>query len=234
MSVSVAAVAVAVLAACLAVVIVGVALAAERYARGPALARAAARLTEELGTARPVTLVVPERPLLPALLRGRASARVSASGVPVGDHGQLDRLDAEVATLALSVRRRTLQASEARFAARIEERELAAVIELPSVVSRLELRPEGLRVWTVLGIPLDAEVLVTGEGLRVVPDPAQLAAVAQLPGLSAVRRAVDGLGLRLPFPPLPLGAFVETVTFETGVAHVTGRVPPREFPLSRA
>jgi hypothetical protein len=213
-------------------VVVVVAVVAERYARGRGLVRVADRLTDEFGTARPVTLDVPERPLLPALLRGRATARMSATDVPVGDGAQLERLDSEVDTLELSIRRRTLRTGPTRFVARIEERELARVVDLPTVVSRLELRAEGLRVWTVLGLPLDAEVLVTDGGLRIVPDPAQLAAAAQLPGLSALRRAIDGLGLQLPLPPLPLDAVVETVTFDTGVAHVTGRVPPRDVPLS--
>jgi hypothetical protein len=207
------------------------AVVAERLARGQGLDRAAAHLTSQLGTATPVRLGVPERPLLPALLAGRASAQIDAEGVPVGDGAQLEQLTVQLDPVRLRLRDTTLHTGTGSFTATVAERELGDLVRLPGVISRLELRAEGLRVWTVLGVALDAEVMVHEGALRVLPDPAQVARLLALPGLSALRRAVDGLGLLLPLPPLPFGAVVEAVAFETGRAHVTGSIGPQVLPL---
>jgi hypothetical protein len=207
------------------------AVVAERLARGQGLDRAAAHLTTQLGTARPVRLVVPERPLLPALLAGRASVQIDAEGVPVGDGAQLEQLDIRLDPVRLRLRDTTLHTGPGSFTATVAERELGDLVRLPGVISRLELRAEGLRVWTVLGVPLDAEVMVHDGALRVLPDPAQVARLLARPGLSSLRRAVDGLGLLLPLPTLPFGAVVEAVAFETGRAHVTGSIGPQVLPL---
>jgi hypothetical protein len=204
---------------------------AERLARGQGLERAAAHLTAQLGTERPVRLAVPERPLLPALLAGRATAQVEAEGVPVGDGAQLEQLSVRLDPVRLRLRDTTLHTGAGVFEASVAERELGDLVRLPGVVSRLELRADGLRVWTVFGVALDAEVLVHDGALRVLPDPAQMARLFARPGLAGLRRAVDGLGLLLPLPPLPFGAVVETLTFDTGRAHVTGRIAPQVLPL---
>jgi hypothetical protein len=204
---------------------------AERLARGQGLDRAAAHLTSQLGTARPVRLEVPERPLLPALLAGRASARIDAEGVPVGDGAQLEQLTVELDPVRLRLRDTTLHTGAGTFTATVAERELGDLVRLPGVISRLELRDDGLRAWTVFGVSLDAEVMVHDGALRVLPDPAQVARLLARPGLAGLRRAVDGLGLLLPLPTLPFGAVVETVSFETGRAQVAGRIGPQVLPL---
>jgi hypothetical protein len=204
---------------------------AERLARGRGLERAAAHLTAQLGTQRPVRLVVPERPLLPALLAGRASAQVDAEGVPVGDGAQLERLSVRLDPVRVRLRDTTLHTGAGSFEATVAERELGDLVRLPGVISRLELRAEGLRVWTVLGVALDAEVLVHDGALRVLPDPAQTARLLARPGLAGLRRMVDGLGLLLPLPALPFGAVVETVVFDTGRARIAGRIAPQVLPL---
>jgi hypothetical protein len=208
-----------------------VATVAERWARGQGLDRAEAHLTARLGTATPVRLDVPERPLLPALLAGRASANIDAEGVPVGDRAQLERLTVALDPVRLHLRDTTLHTGTGSFTATVAERELGDLVRLPGAISRLELRAAGLRVWTVLGVPLDAEVLIHEGGLRVLPDPAQLERLLALPGLSALRRAVGHLGLLLPLPPLPFGAVVEDLRFTAGRLDVSGHLPPQEIPL---
>jgi hypothetical protein len=203
----------------------------ERLARGRGLERAAAHLTSQLGTERPVRLDVPERPLLPALLAGRASARIDAEGVPVGDGAQLEQLSIRLDPVRLRLRDTTLHTGAGSFAASVAERELTDLVRLPGVISRLELRADGLRAWTIFGVALDADVMIHDGALRVLPDPAQMARLFARPGLAGLRRAVDGLGLLLPLPTLPFGAVVETVRFETGRAHVTGRIGPQVLPL---
>jgi hypothetical protein len=203
----------------------------ERLARGRGLERAAAHLTSQLETEQPVLLDVPERPLLPALLTGRATARIDAEGVPVGDGAQLEQLTVELDPVRLRLRDATLHTGAGTFTATVAERELGDLVRLPGVISRLELRADGLRAWTVFGVALDAEVMVNDGALRVLPDPAQMARLFARPGLAGLRRAVDGLGLLLPLPTLPFGAVVETVAFETGRAQVTGRIGPQVLPL---
>lgn len=203
----------------------------ERWTRvyAPALARR--RIVAELGTER-VTVDVPERPLLPALLRP-AGTRVSvyATDVPVGAGSMLRSLSATLDGVRAEVRGRALTTGLGTFTATIDERELGALVRLPGVVSRLELSADGLRVWTVLGIAIDADVLVHDGALRVIPDPAQVAALLRLPGLGAFRRAIEGTGLRLELPTLPFDATVESLAFDVGQAVATGRLRPQRLAL---
>lgn len=209
---------------------VGVAaVAGERWARTRGLALARRQLADQLGVDA-VALDAPERPLLLALLRG-TRVEVQADDVPVGDGAMLRGLEATIHDVRADVRGRAVTTGLGTFEARIEERELGALVRLPGVVSRLELGPTGLRVWTVLGIAVEADVLVHDGALRVIPDPAQVATLLQLPGVSAFRRAVEGAGLRLELPPLPFGAIVETLTFRTGEVVATGRLTPQRLPL---
>ena len=117
------------------------------------------------------------------------------------------------------------------FTATIDERELGDLVRLPGVVARLEVGENGLRVWTVLGVGLDTEVLVVDGALRVIPDPVQVAPLLRLPGVGALRRTIEGRGLRLDLPPLPFGATVEAITFDAGAAIASGRLAPQRFAL---
>lgn len=204
---------------------------AERWVRARGVAAAERRLGDELGT-RALALTVDRRPLLPSLLRRPGvPVELRASDVRVGDDGLLRELHTSVADVHIDVRRRVLTTGPGTFVATIEERELASLVRLPSVVSRLELHGEGLRVWTVLGIGVDAEVLVLDGALRVVPDPVQIAPILRLPGVGAFRRMIEGAGLRLELPPLPFGAIVEELSFTTGAVVATGRLAPQQHRL---
>ncbi|WP_052667354.1 hypothetical protein [Nitriliruptor alkaliphilus] len=201
----------------------------ERWAQTRGLALARRRLADQLGTDA-VTLDAPDRPLLIALLRG-TRVDLRADDLPVGDGAMLRSLEATIHDVRAEVRGRVVTTGLGTFVARIEERELGALVRLPGVVSRLELGPTGLRVWTVLGIAVEADVLVHDGALRVIPDPGQVATLLQLPGVGAFRRAVEGAGLRLELPPLPFDAIVETLTFRTGEVLATGRLAPQRLPL---
>jgi hypothetical protein len=205
------------------------AVAAERWAQTHGLARVRRRVAAELGTDR-VTLAVAERPLLPALLRaGGTVVEVHAEDVPVGDGAMLRSLAATVPHVRADVGDRALTTGLGGFTATIDERELGALVRLPGIVSRLELAADGLRVWTVLGIAVDADVLVHDGALRVIPDPAQLAPLLELPGVGAFRRAIEGAGLRLELPALPFDATVEALSFRVGQVVATGRLPAQRF-----
>ena len=229
MTTSTAAVVVALVAVLLLATLAGTAVALERWARTRGLALARTELTRQL-RAESLDLDVPARPLLPALLRGQAGGRITARGVPVGDDdGHLRDLDAVVDGARLDLRRRLLTIDGGRFTAVIGQEDLGRIVPLPGVVTRLELRATGLRVWTVLAIPVDAEVLVAGDALVVVPDPLQVADIAALPGLGALRRTLRRSGLRIPLPTLPLGAVVEDVVLGDGEVTVTGSLPTQEL-----
>lgn len=203
----------------------------ERWARTRGLARVHHRLAAELGTDR-VNVTVPERPLLPALLRRDGTrGEVHAEDVPVGDGAMLRSLAATITHVRAEVGGRALTTGPGTFTATIDERELAALVRLPGIVARLELAADGLRVWTVLGVAVDADVLVHEGALRVIPDPAQLAPLLRLPGIGAFRRTIEGAGLRLELPPLPFDATVESLSFGVGQVVVTGRLPGGRFPL---
>lgn len=205
------------------------AVAAERWARTRGLDRIRRRVAAELGTDR-VRLAVPARPLLPALLRaGGTVVEVHAEDVPVGDGAMLRSLAATIPHVRADVGARALTTGLGSFTATVDERELAALVRLPGIVSRLEIAPDGLRVWTVLGLGVDADVLVHDGALRVIPDPAQLAPLLQLPGVGAFRRAIEGAGLRLELPALPFDATVEALSFRVGQAVATGHLPAQRF-----
>lgn len=223
---------VAVVLACLLVILAVVAVAAERWARTRGLAIAAQRLTAELGAGQTVELRVPARPLLPALLTGSGvEAHIAARDVPVGDDGRLRSVTATFGEVRVRPGARVVTTDLGIFAATVDESELARVVPLPGVVSRLEVRATGLRVWTVLARAVDAEVLVVEGALRIIPDPVQVADLLALPGLAAFRRTIEGTGLLLPLPLMPFGAEVETVTFRDGQVDVTGLMAPQELPL---
>lgn len=206
------------------------AVAGERWARTRGLERVRRELSAELGTAS-VTMAVPERPLLKALLRRDGTrAEVHADDVPVGDGAMLRSLAATIPHVRADVAGRALTTGPGTFTATIDERELAALVRLPGIVARLELAADGPRVWTVLGIAVDADVLVHEGALRVIPDPAQLAPLLRLPGIGAFRRTIEGAGLRLELPPLPFDATVETLSFGVGQVVATGRFAGRRFP----
>ncbi|MEX1177158.1 MAG: LmeA family phospholipid-binding protein [Nitriliruptor sp.] len=223
-----------VLALLIALVVVAVVTAtvAERWAHTRGLLLAGVELARELGTASPAAVDVPARPLLPALLTGEGTqAHVSARDVPVGDDARLRDLTATIDGVRAVVRSRRLDTGHGTFTALIDEAELSRLVSLPGVVARLEVRAAGLRVWTVLGIAVDADVLVHDGELRVIPDPAQVGKLLERPGLAAFRRAIDGRGLLLELPPLPFGARVETLDFLDAQVEVTGRLAPQEFTL---
>ncbi len=215
-----------------AIVTVTGAVLAERWARTRGLALAASQLAARLGTASPVILDVPARPLLRALLTSDGTeARVTARDVPVGDDARLRDLHATIADVRAHPRDRELRTGPGTFTATVDEAELGRLVRLPGVVSRLELRASGLRVWTVLGVGIDADVLVHDGALRVLPDPAQVGKLLELPGLSAFRRAIEGRGLLLELPALPFDARVETVRFLDAQVEVTGHLAPQVLSL---
>lgn len=207
---------------------------AERWATTEGLARAQQQLAQALGTPD-VTLDVPARPLLPELLRAPGTpARLQARAVPIGDRdGRLRTLEADAPDVRVDVRTRRLTTAPGTFTAVITADDLARMVRLPGVVNRLELRHHGLRVWTVLGVPVDtATELVDGE-LRVVPDPLQVRDLLKLPGLGAFRRTIEAGGLRIALPQLPLGATIEDLRFGDGQVTATGRFEGLDLPLRR-
>jgi hypothetical protein len=213
--------------------VVGGAILAERWTRRRGLELARTRLRESLG-APAVDLSLEDGPLLPALLRRPgAVVEVRAVDVPVADGALLRDLAATIHDVRADLGRQVLTTGRGTFTATIDERELASMVRLPGVVARLELHAEGLRVWTVLGVGVDAVVLVHDGALRVVPDPVQVAPLLRLPGVGAFRRVIEGAGLLLDLPPLPFGARVESVRFTTGSVVATGRLEPQDLPLRR-
>jgi hypothetical protein len=217
------------------VVTVAAAVAAEAWARTRGLARAADQLAAQVGTTD-LELTVPERPLLPVLLRGPGtSAELVARDVPVGDRGgHVRELRAHVVDVRVDPRRRTLVLGEGTFTATIGQEDLGRVVQLPGVVDRLELRRAGLRVWTVLAVPVDAEVLVIDGGLTILPDPLQIDGLLALPGLSAFRRTLENASLRLPLPVLPLDGRILDLVFDDGEVVVSGSSAGRSLPWSGA
>lgn len=207
------------------------ALLVEAWARGRGLVLARQRLASLTGVEE-IDLTVEGRPLVATLLLDPGTVvTLSARDVPIGEDGRLRELHATVRDVRLDLRHRCIGTGAGTFAATIDERELAGMLELPNVVSRLELRAEGLRVWTVLGVPLDAEVLVGDRTLRVVPDPVQLAPLLRLPGAGALRRAVAGRGFEVALPTLPFDAVVETLSFDVGCVVARGRLEHQRLPL---
>jgi CBS domain-containing protein len=213
-------------------VVAAAALIAERWARTRGLAIARQRLDEQLG-ADSLRIEVPARPLLPALLRPPGtSATIDAHGVPVGDRsGYLRHLHAVVDDVRVRLTDRAVTTGSGTFTAVVGQEDLGRILRLPGIVTRLELRRAGLRVWTPLAVPVDADVLVRDGGLVVLPDPVQVRRLLDLPGLSAFRRTIEGGGLRLGLPELPLGAEVTDLAFDDGAVVVTGTVVPQRFPL---
>jgi hypothetical protein len=207
------------------------ALAGERWARTSGLERARRQLAAELGTDT-VTVTARERPLLVGFL-GPTGTRVEvhAEDVPVGDGARIRTLDATIHDVRADLLGRVVTTGLGTFVATIDERELELLVRVPGVVSRLELRETGLRVWTVLGVAVDADVLVHDGVLRVIPDPAQVAPLLRLPGVGAFRRAVEGRGLRIELPPLPFDALVETLDIRAGLVLASGRLGPQRLPL---
>lgn len=211
------------------------AVAAEAWARTRGFARATARLADQLGTTD-VELTMPQRPLLPVLLRRPGtSAALVAHDVPVGDRGgQIRVLRAHLSDVRVDLRRRAVILGDGTFTATIGQEDLSRLIPLPGVVDRLELRRSGLRVWTVLAIPVDAEVLVADGGLTVLPDPLQLRGLLDLPGLSAFRRTLESSGVRLPLPALPLDGNIHDLVFGDGEVGISGSSAGRHLPWSGA
>lgn len=206
---------------------------AERWARGRGSDLARERLAAELGT-RSVEISIDERPLVPALLRRPGIAvRIHATDVPVADGALLRDLFASVRDVRVDLRKRVLTTDDGTFAVTIDERELGSLVHLPNVVTRLELRDEGLRAWTVLGVGIDVEVIVLDGALRLVPDPVQVAPLLRLPGVNAFRRTIEGAGLRLELPVLPFGAIVEELSFTPAAVVATGRLAPQVHRLRR-
>lgn len=204
----------------------------EAWATTIGLDRARQQLVDNLGT-REVTLDVPARPLLPDLLRAPGTpARLFAYHVPIGDRdGQLRALEVDAPDVRVDLRTRRLTTAPGTFRAIIAGDDLEQMVRLPGVVSRLELRHHGLRVWTVLGVPVDTVTeLVDGE-LRVVPDPLQVRDLLRLPGLSAFRRTLEAGGMRIALPELPLGATIDDLRFGEGQVTATGRFDGLDLPL---
>lgn len=207
---------------------------AERWARTRGLERATTVLRDRL-RAGALRLDVPARPLLPGLLRDAGTAaHLVAHDVPVGDDGgHLADLDVRVPGVRLRPGRRVLETADGSFTALVGQEDLGRIVTLPGVVSRLELRTAGLRVWTVLAVPIDAEVAVADHALVVIPDPLQVSRLLELPGLSAFRRTVAHGGVRLGLPDLPLGAAITGLVFGDGEVTVTGTVPVQRLTLGR-
>lgn len=207
---------------------------AESWACGPGLDRARQELAAQLGTDE-VELAVAARPLVPALLRRPGTqAQMTARGVPLGrSDGLLRRLDAEVPAVHLDVRAWRLTTSAGTFTARLGADDLARSVRLPGVVARLELRHHGLRVWTVLGVPVDTRTELRDGQLLVHPDPLQVRDLLRLPGLGAFRRTLEAGGLRIALPELPLGAQVTAIRFGNDRAEVSGTFEPLTVPLGR-
>jgi hypothetical protein len=215
----------------LACLVVAALVLVELWARDRGLTLARRRLASVTGV-DDVALSVDGRPLVATLLRRPGTVvTLTAHDVPVGDDGRLRDLDATVRDVRLDLRSRCIATGTGTFTATIDERELGGMLTLPSVVARVELRAEGLRVWTVLGVPLDAEVFVGDRTLRVLPDPVQLAPLLRLPGTAPLRRAVAGRGLEVALPALPFDAIVETLSFAAGEVVATGRLAPQRLPL---
>ena len=204
----------------------------ERWATTVGLERARQHLATSFGT-DDVALDVPARPLLPALLRHPGTpAQVSARAVPIGDgRGRLRTLEAAAPDVRIEVRTRRLVTAEGTFRAVIAGDDLARSVRLPGVVARLELRRHGLRVWTVLGVPVDTRTELSGGALRVLPDPLQVRDLLALPGLGAFRRTLEVGGLRIELPQLPLGAVIDELEFGEGQVTASGRFPGLELEL---
>ena len=195
----------------------------ERWARDRGLSAVRQELADVLGV-DDVALEVPARPLLPALVRPPGTvATLRALDVPVGDDdGRLRDLDADVAEVRVHLRERRLTTGDGTFRATIDQEQLGRMVQLPGVVARLELRRDRLRVWTVLGVPVDTEVRLERDALRVVPDPLQVRDLLRLPGLSAFRRTLEAGGLSLPLPRFPLDARIDHLELREGCVVASG------------
>lgn len=207
---------------------------AEAWLRTRGLDRLRRSVAAALGTRpRLVSVEVDAPRILPLVVaRRETQVRLRADEVPmhIGDarlrHLEVTLHGARIVGWRGSLR---LIIDGGRFVAELDERELPALLPLRGVVTRTEVREDGLRLWTVAAVPVDADVIVAGESLVIHPDPAQLSQLLELPGLRAVRRFVPEARLRVPLPELPLEASIREVGFQAGSVEIRGMVPPQEL-----
>ncbi|MTV25564.1 DUF2993 domain-containing protein [Nitriliruptoraceae bacterium ZYF776] len=207
---------------------------AEAWLRTRGLDRLRRAVAAELGT-RPelVSVEVDASRLLPIVVARRETrVRVRADEVPMRvDDARLRHLEVTLHGVRVVGWRGHLRliVDGGRFVAELDERELPSLLPLRGVVTRTEVQEGGLRLWTVAAVPVDADVIVTGESLIIQPDPAQLSKLLELPGLRAARRFVPEARLRVPLPELPMEASIREVGFRAGSVEIRGMVPPQEL-----
>lgn len=164
-----------------------------------------------------VELQVVGRPLLLHLLRRHVPhVVVVADDLPVLEgRARLDRLRVEFDDLRLvdRARKRQVAATSARFDLRLAEDELLEMVTLPSYLGSLSIREDGLRLTTLAGVTVDADVRLEGDGLLV-----------------QMSRSVLGIlpqpSFWLALPTWPYGASIEDVALHDGWLAAWGSMDP--------
>lgn len=215
--------------AVLVLLVTAVTVATELWLRGRGWRLLHRALADRLGA--PVDVELADTLLLPVVVGRRDTAvRLHAYDLPV-EEASLRELTVELHGVRGSggLRPRGLVMDGGRFRAVLDERELATLLPLRGVVTRTEVREDGLRLWTVAAVPVDADVIVAGEELLIHPDPAQLSKLLELPGLRPIHRLVSDSRVRVPLPELPLNASVRELGFTAGQVEIRGVVPPQQL-----
>lgn len=164
------------------------------------------------------------RPLLWHLAR-RHLPRVSvvADDLPVLEgRTRLQRLHVDVHDVRLTVRGddRRVMAAGAHFELSLTDDQLLEMVTLPSYLVSLAIVPRGLRLTTVAGVAVEADVRLAGDGLQVRMSP-------------AVLRLLPQPSFWLPLPTWPYGATITEVTLHDGWLQAWGTMDPDKlvFPL---
>lgn len=197
------------------VVAVALLLVAEPWVRHRGVQEAADRTAQALGA--DVELHVVGRPLLWHLARREIPhVTVVAHDLPVLD-GQavLDRLRVELDTVRLAGRGDDMQvtADAGRFRLALSQEQLASMVTLPSYLSRFEISPRGLRLWTWAGVPVDAAVALEVDRLLVQPT-------------HSVLRRLPQPSFSLPLPVWPYGASLEGIVLHEASLDAWGVLDP--------
>lgn len=172
-----------------------------------------------------VELHVVGRPLLWHLAR-RHLPRVSvvADDLPVLDgraHLQLLHVDVDDVRLVDRAEDRKVVAGAGRFDLRLTDEQLLAMVTLPSYLVSLSIVPRGLRLTTLAGVAVDADVRLAGDGLQVRVSP-------------AVLRLLPQPSFWLPLPTWPYGATVTDIELHDGWLRAWGAMDPEQlvFPVA--
>lgn len=206
------------------VAVVGVGLLlAEPVVRERGIQLAADRTAAALGA--DVELHVVGRPVLWHLARRELPhVTVVAHDLPVLDgRAILRQLRVELDTVRLRGRGTSMRASAVagRFRLTLAQDQLLEMVTLPPYLSTLQVTPQGLRLWTRAGVPVDATVRLETDRLLVEPTHAMLRLLPQ-----------PSFWLRL--PTWPYGAVLEGIVLHQGALDAWGVLDPREltFPAS--